>query len=162
MVGEPEVSQKLRFRNQSGMFVSMRVVHWILLVLAVFEVAVMVLVARSTHLAWPLTRTIGTCLLLLVLAWVAIARLQLGAAFSVTPQARQLVTTGLYRRIRNPIYVASPFVPIGISLILEQWWPLLLLAVVVPLQIVRARREEDVLRTAFGAEYDQHRARTWF
>ena len=140
----------------------MRVIHWILFVLAAFEVAVIVFVARSTHQAWPLTRMLGACLLLLVFAWVAIARIQLGRAFSVTPQARQLVTTGLYRRIRNPIYFASPFLLIGLSLVFGQWWPLLLLFVVLPLQMVRARREEAVLRAAFGAEYDRYHAQTWF
>ncbi len=140
----------------------MGVVQWILLVLAVFEVAVVVIVTKSTHIAWPSTRVIGTCLLLLVFAWVAIARIQLGRAFSVTPQARQLVTTGLYGRIRNPIYFASPFLLIGLSLVIARWWPLLLLIVIIPLQIVRARREEAVLRAAFGTEYDRYRARTWF
>lgn len=140
----------------------MRVIHWILLVLAAFEVAVLVFVTRSTHTAWPLTRIIGTCLLLLVFAWVGLARFQLGRAFSVTPQARQLVTTGLYGRLRNPIYLASPFLLISLSLVLAHWWPLLLLLVVIPLQLVRARREEAVLRNAFSAEYDRYRARTWF
>lgn len=146
----------------TGMFVSMGVIHWILLVLAAFEVAVVVLVTRSTHLAWPPTRIIGACLLLLVFAWVGTARFQLGRAFSVTAQARQLVTTGLYGRIRNPIYFASPFLLIALALVLAQWWPLVLLIVIIPLQIVRARREEVVLRAAFGAEYDRYRTRTWF
>ena len=140
----------------------MRVIHWILFVLALFEVAGIALVARSTHQVWPSTRVIGLCLLLLVFIWVAIARVQLGRAFSVTPQARQLVTSGLYGRIRNPIYFASPFLLTGFSLVLAQWWPMLLLVVVVPLQIFRARREEAVLRAAFGADYDRYRARTWF
>ena len=56
------------------------------------------------------------------------------------------------RSIRNPIYFASPFLLMGLSLVLAQWWPMLLLIVVIPLQIVRARREEAVLRAAFGAE----------
>jgi protein-S-isoprenylcysteine O-methyltransferase Ste14 len=80
----------------------------------------------------------------------------------VTAQARQLVTTGLYKRIRNPIYFASPFLLIGLALAVERWWPLLLLIVVVPLQMVRARREEAVLRAAFGSDYDDYRRRTWF
>lgn len=142
--------------------ISMRVVHWVLFVLALVEVAMLTLVARSSHQAWPPTRVIGVCLLLLVFAWVAIARIQLGRAFSVTPQARHLVTTGLYARIRNPIYFASPFLLLGVSLVLAQWWILLLLVVILPLQIARARREEAVLRSAFGPEYDQYRAHTWF
>ena len=140
----------------------MRAVRLILLVLAAIEVSFVVLVTRAAHLAWPPMRITGMCLLLLVIAWVGIARFQLGRSFSVTPQARHLVTTGIYARIRNPIYLASPFLLIGLSLVLTQWWPMLLLIVVVPLQIMRARREATVLRAAFGAEYDRYRARTWF
>ena len=113
-------------------------------------------------MAWPTTRIAGMCLLLFVMAWVGIARYQLGRSFSVTPQARQLVTNGLYARFRNPIYIASPILMVSLSLLLAQWWPLLLLIVVIPLQIARARREAKVLRAAFGAEYDRYRARTWF
>ncbi len=140
----------------------MRVIHTVLLVLAVIEVTFVVLVTRTVQLAWPPMQIAGMCLLLLVIAWVGTARYQLGRSFSVTPQARQLVTNGLYARFRNPIYLASPILLIGLSLVLAQWWPMLLLLVVVPLQIVRARREASVLRAAFGAEYDRYRARTWF
>jgi len=138
----------------------MRVFHWILFVLAV--VGVVGLVARPTHLAWPLTRTIGVCLLLFAFTWIGIARFQLGSAFSLTPQARQLVITGIYARIRNPIYMASPLLLIGLSLVFAKSWPMLLLVAVIPLQIGRARREASVLRAAFGAEYDRYRAKTWF
>jgi len=86
----------------------------------------------------------------------------LGSAFSLTPQARQLVITGIYARIRNPIYMASPLLLIGLSLVFAKWWPMLLLVAVIPLQIGRARREASVLRAAFGAEYDRYRAKTWF
>ncbi len=119
-------------------------------------------VSRTPGIAWPATRVAGACLLLASFAWIAIARVQLGRAFSVTAQARQLVTTGLYKRIRNPIYFASPFVLLGIALVIERWLPLLMLIVIIPLQVVRARREEAVLRAAFGADYDEYRSRTWF
>jgi protein-S-isoprenylcysteine O-methyltransferase Ste14 len=138
----------------------MRLVRTVLLVLAAIEVTLVVLVTRTAHLRWPPIRIAGMCLLLLVIAWVGIARYQLGRSFSVKPQARQLVTNGLYARFRNPIYLASPILLVGLSLVLGQWWPMLLLIVVVPLQIVRARREASVLRAAFGAEYDRYRART--
>jgi protein-S-isoprenylcysteine O-methyltransferase Ste14 len=140
----------------------MRAVHWILLALVVLGSAFVVLVATSTHSGSPLTRIIGACLMLLVTVWVVIARYQLGRAFSITPQARRLVTTGLYARIRNPIYVASPIYVVGLAFLIARWWPLLLLIVIVPMQIVRARREEAVLRAAFGNEYDRYRAQTWF
>ncbi len=140
----------------------MQLIRTVLFVLAAAEVTFLVLVTRTAHLAWPPMRIAGMCLLLLVIAWVGIARYQLGRSFSVTPKARRLVTNGLYARFRNPIYLASPILLVGLSLVLGQWWPMLLLIVVVPLQIVRARREASVLRAAFGAEYDRYRARTWF
>ncbi len=140
----------------------MRAIHTVLLVVAIVEVTFVVFITKAAHVAWPPTRIVGGCLMLLVIAWVCIARFQLGGSFSVTPQARKLVTTGIYARIRNPIYVASPFLLIGLALVMAKWWPLLLMAVLVPVQIVRARREAKVLRAAFGAEYDRYRARTWF
>jgi len=140
----------------------MRVVHTLLLVLAILEITIAIFAANSAHVTWPPMRIAGSCLLLIAIAWIVVARLQLGGSFSVTPQARKLVTTGLYTRIRNPIYVASPFLLLGLSMALMQWWPILLSVIVIPLQIVRARREAAVLRAAFGQEYDQYRARTWF
>lgn len=140
----------------------MRSARLVLLVSAVVEVGAVVLVLRSAHQAWSPARIAGFCLLVLVIAWVGLARYQLGNSFSVTPQARRLVTHGLYARFRNPIYLATPVLLIGLSLIIGQWWPVLLLLLLVPLQIVRARSEASVLQSAFGAEYDQYRARTWF
>ena len=35
-----------------------------------------------------------------------VARRQLGASFSVRPEAQPLVTTGLYAKLRHPIYLA--------------------------------------------------------
>lgn len=140
----------------------MRWVHSVFFVLAVLELTMVVLLTRSAHVAWPPLRIAGLALLILTVAWVGIARLQLGRSFSVTPQARKLITTGVYARIRNPIYFASPFLLVGFALFTARWSPLLLLLVVIPLQIVRARREAEVLRATFGAEYDRYRAGTWF
>jgi protein-S-isoprenylcysteine O-methyltransferase Ste14 len=139
----------------------MRAVHWIVFVIALVGTAVLVLASGPTTLTWGPRRIIGCGLLVLVFAWIAIARIQLGRSFSVTPQATQLVTTGVYARIRHPIYLASPFLLLAFSLVMATWWPLLLLVAVIPMQIARARREEAILRTTFGAEYDRYRAQTW-
>ena len=48
----------------------MRAVHTILLVLAVMEITFLVLVTRAAHVSWPPMRIIGSCLLLVVVAWV--------------------------------------------------------------------------------------------
>ncbi|MDT4953776.1 MAG: hypothetical protein QOJ02_1914 [Acidobacteriota bacterium] len=93
--------------------------------------------------------------------WI-LARLQLGASFSIRPEARQLVTSGLYSKIRNPIYVFGTAASFGIMLALQIWPVLVLWLATTPLQIVRSRREERVLKAAFGEQYELYRSKTWF
>ena len=91
--------------------------------------------------------------------WYA-ARAQLGTSFSVRPAARGLVTTGLYAHTRHPIYVYGTAAFLLVLLALQGWAALVIGAVLIPLQVVRARREERVLANAFGAEYDDYRRAT--
>ena len=93
--------------------------------------------------------------------WV-VARRQLGEAFSVRPEARVLVTTGLYARFRHPIYVFGTLAFLLVLLAVQGWSALVVWAVLIPVQVVRARREESVLATAFGAQYGTYRRSTWF
>jgi protein-S-isoprenylcysteine O-methyltransferase Ste14 len=92
----------------------------------------------------------------------ALARWQLGDAFSVDPEARHLVTRGLYSRIRHPVYLFGDLAYLGALLALQLGWPLVVWLVVALVDIRRARREERVLAEAFGPEYMAYRSRTWF
>jgi protein-S-isoprenylcysteine O-methyltransferase Ste14 len=78
--------------------------------------------------------------------------------------ASGVVTTGPYRVTRNPMYVSLIALYIGAALLLNSWWPLILLPVVVLLidRMVIAR-EERYLRSAFPAEYAAYcdRVRRW-
>jgi protein-S-isoprenylcysteine O-methyltransferase Ste14 len=111
---------------------------------------------------WNLSRYIGFALVVAGLALVFTARYQLGKSFSVTPQARALVTHGLYSRIRNPIYVFGSLAVLGIILILQRPYLWFLLAVLIPVQALRARREAAVLEEKFGESYREYRRKTWF
>ena len=91
-----------------------------------------------------------------------VARWQLGDAFSVAPEARQLVTRGLYSRIRHPIYVFGTLAFLFVVLALQGWPALIIWAVVILIQVDRARREERILVETFGEEYSAYRSRTWF
>jgi protein-S-isoprenylcysteine O-methyltransferase Ste14 len=79
----------------------------------------------------------------------------------VRAKATRLVTTGIYRRMRNPIYVFGCLLFIGLAMFIPTWWPLALLLFIIPMQIVRARREAAVLEAEFGDEYRHYRAGTW-
>ena len=111
---------------------------------------------------WSLQRYIGTGLVVLGIVGIGFARYQLGRSFSLKPEARQLVTTGLYAKIRNPIYVFGIVIIIGVILVLQKpalWF--VLIAVVIG-QTIRARREARVLEAAFGDAYREYRRKTWF
>jgi len=74
----------------------------------------------------------------------------------------QLVTRGIYSRIRNPIIFFGTFVFTGLFLFLERPYLLLLVVPVLILQITRARSEARVLEAHFGDDYRRYRASTWF
>jgi protein-S-isoprenylcysteine O-methyltransferase Ste14 len=93
--------------------------------------------------------------------WI-VARMQLGSAFSVMPQARRLVTSGLYARIRHPVYVFGTIASMSALLALQIWRLFAIAVVLVPITLLRARREQQVLEAAFGDEYRRYRERTWF
>jgi len=93
--------------------------------------------------------------------WLA-ARIQLGRSFAVRAQAKELVTHGLYSKIRNPIYLFGSLCLAGLCLLLGKPIGLLFLLVVAPLQAMRARKEARVLEEKFGDAYREYRARTWF
>ncbi|MBZ5727199.1 MAG: DUF1295 domain-containing protein [Acidobacteriia bacterium] len=93
--------------------------------------------------------------------WVT-ARRQLGASFSVTPQARRLVTSGLYSKFRNPIYLFGQLAFLGLAIAWGHWGGFVYLALLTPVQILRIRKERAVLEQAFGEEYRAYKDGTWF
>jgi len=111
---------------------------------------------------WSPTRIAGLMIGLPSLALLVLARIELGGSFSVRPKAQALVTHGLYSRIRNPIYVFAALAVAGVFLYLDKPVGLLVLVVLIPMQVYRARQEEKVLEARFGDEYRQYKSRTWF
>jgi protein-S-isoprenylcysteine O-methyltransferase Ste14 len=112
--------------------------------------------------AWDLPRLTGSALLVIGMAGIATARYQLGRSFALKAEARQLVTHGVYSKIRNPIYVFGMVMIAGFVLLLRQpiFW--LLVPAIAMMQTLRARREARVLEAAFGDAYREYRRKTWF
>jgi len=130
--------------------------------LAIFVVFVVFVGVWVAHQPLTPMRLVGIAIALPCALLLMVARMQLGSAFSVEAKASKLVRTGLYSRIRNPIYVFGGLTIIGLLLLAGQPILLLLLLVLIPLQVVRIRREEKVLAEKFGAEYEEYKRGTWF
>lgn len=109
-------------------------------------------------------RTVGAVLVFVIYlaffvpAFAAFRR----AHTSIIPNrpAAAFVTTGPYRVTRNPMYVSLVALYLAVTLVLNSWWPVALLPVVV-LAIDRLviAREERYLGDAFPREYAEFRSR---
>ena len=124
--------------------------------------AVLVTLILSYQAPWNATRYIGLTITVLAAVLFLTARYQLGESFSMNPQAKQLVTCGVYSRIRNPLYVFSTLMILGAVIAYQQPVFLLIPAAIVVVQGIRAHREAEVLEAAFGDAYREYRKRTWF
>jgi protein-S-isoprenylcysteine O-methyltransferase Ste14 len=117
---------------------------------------------RSSPLVWTPLRVAGLCLALVGFILWTVARFQLGRSLTLTAQAKQLVTRGLYSKIRNPIYVFGSLFVAGYILLLGRPIWLLIFLAIIPLQLWRGRKEAQVLEASFGEAYRDYRSRTWF
>ena len=132
------------------------------LTFALIVAVAVVLFRQSMGLPWTMSRIIGVAIAAPALLLLLTARIQLGRAFSVRAKASNLVTSGLYSRIRNPIYVFSALFILGLIIWSGRPLYLLIIAVLVPMQIYRSRKESAVLEAKFGEEYRNYKQRTWF
>src|SRR5437879_3882322 len=121
----------------------------------------MILVAMFWHAPWTPMRVAGLVIFVLSFGMLTLARVQLGNSFSITPQAKQLVKRGIYSKVRHPVYVFGLLLFFGLILYINMPILFLVLAVLIPVQVMRARAEERVLEEKFGAEYADYRKTTW-
>ncbi|WP_446742424.1 methyltransferase family protein [Silvibacterium acidisoli] len=127
----------------------------------VLLVTVFIIAAWWSH-PWTVLRIWGLGLAVVFQGLGIVARWQLGSSFAGRAEAHTLVTNGLYARIQNPIYLFSSIALAGVLLYLNcPVAAIALLAVLIPVQIVRSRKEREVLAARFGRAYEEYRKRTW-
>lgn len=108
--------------------------------------------------------------------WIGVALFVIGGALRLWPvfvlgrrfsglvaiqRDHALVTTGIYRYVRNPSYLGLLIGSLGWSFAFRAASGILItLLLLVPL-VARMHAEERLLAEQFGAEYADYRARTW-
>jgi protein-S-isoprenylcysteine O-methyltransferase Ste14 len=88
----------------------------------------------------------------------------LGTNWSITLEVREqhrLITQGVYRRIRHPMYLALVLYSVGQALVIPNWvaGPSNLIAVAI-LFALRVGAEERMMVEAFGDKYAAYSAET--
>jgi protein-S-isoprenylcysteine O-methyltransferase Ste14 len=97
-----------------------------------------------------------------VALWI-IAMVHLGKSLAVLPGGERLVTQGVYRYLRHPVYVGIDMTLFGLFLAVGSTYGMIyFFVVVVPLNIIRSRLEEKALLQKFGDDYKTYRQHTWF
>jgi len=82
------------------------------------------------------------------------------ATLRITGQ-HSLITNGVYRYVRHPMYTAHLLWAIAQGLLLANWiagWAFLLLSI--PLYVVRIPKEEKMMLEHFGGQYRSYMSRT--
>jgi protein-S-isoprenylcysteine O-methyltransferase Ste14 len=118
---------------------------------------------KAAPAPWDAARAVGGILVLGGVSFVASAFVRfviegLGTPAPVAPPTR-LVVGGVYRYIRNPMYVAVAAAVVGQALLRLQPVLLVLAAVVLAAMVVFVRvYEEPNLARRFGSDYARYRA----
>lgn len=118
--------------------------------------------------AGPISFVAGIPLLLLGAAMILAGGVRFRRAHTPAPPWRpvtSLVTTGIYRVTRNPMYLGMALIYAGLAMLMNSFTALLLLPVV--LLIIQTQviaREERYLFGKFGAEYAAYKTQVgrWF
>lgn len=118
--------------------------------------------AAIRPVAWSV---LGLALCLMAVPVGVIALRALGRFYVPDPDIlpnQKLVTNGVYRYVRHPIYTALLLWMLGFPLIIGSLWGLAVGALFIgPALWLRIREEEAMLLQAFGDEYRAYQARTW-
>jgi protein-S-isoprenylcysteine O-methyltransferase Ste14 len=118
---------------------------------------------RPPFLGLELTRGIGAIMILagvpgLVDAFARFALQGLGTPAPIAP-TRNLVVTGLYRYVRNPIYVAVVAIILGQAVLMGDWRLIVYGALLwLFFHVFVVAYEEPTLEQTFGREYEAFRA----
>jgi protein-S-isoprenylcysteine O-methyltransferase Ste14 len=125
-------------------------------ILAVLTYFLASIVDKSTRLI------IGIVIGLPSIILVITGRIQIGKSFAVLPKAKALVTNGLYSKIRHPLYLFIDIFFLSLIIISGVSFLPIIWIVLVVIQLIESEREEKLLMQAFGTEYEEYKAKTWF
>ena len=101
----------------------------------------------------------STLLILTGEGFAIVILMQLRSSFSIMPEARELITSGLYRFVRHPLYLAEEVAAVGSVMQFLSAWTVMLFVLHIAFQLRRIWNEEAVLSQVFP-EYSMYKVKT--
>jgi protein-S-isoprenylcysteine O-methyltransferase Ste14 len=154
-VGEPLMSDRT-FASRGGWWVAGQ-----------FALLVMIVAAPNASSSRPdrraAIRCVGASLLAAAAAILTVGALKLGKNLTPYPRPLEessLVTTGIYRYVRHPLYFGVILAAFGIALIKTSPVVIVLTTALLALLNAKASREEAWLSEKF-ADYETYRRQSW-
>jgi protein-S-isoprenylcysteine O-methyltransferase Ste14 len=111
----------------------------------------------------PTHRVVGLLFLLLGLSLMTISQATLWKNYSglvVIKKDHELITHGIYRYSRNPIYLGLFIGTIGLSVYAASFPSFILMLILIPITLHRISLEEQLLAGEFKEEYQEYMKRT--
>lgn len=111
----------------------------------------------------PLHRTIGSFLFVVGLTIMIVGQATLWrnySGFVIIKKDHRLITHGIYRFTRNPIYLGAIIVFTGLPVYAASVYGFIAMLPQVPIILFRIKMEEKMLAEHFGDEYETYRKTT--
>jgi protein-S-isoprenylcysteine O-methyltransferase Ste14 len=111
--------------------------------------------------AGPIVAFAGCALVGVATLVVIVAQHQMGASWriGIDPSPTSLVTRGLFRVVRNPIFTGMIATTLGLSLLLPCGWTIMTSAMTIVVIAIQTRLEEEHLEALHGDSYLRYAAR---
>lgn len=117
-----------------------------------------------TFLSQDLIKIIGTIINVIgIIIWWS-AKIILGENWDVgygSPKIKQLVTRGIYSKIRHPLYWGINLTLVGLALLYPKFWFLILNILIIVYFFYRMKIESDYLSEKLGEGYLNYKRKTW-
>jgi len=133
----------------------------ILQIFAIFEIGTLKYSADLQYL-----RIFGV-VIFVVFAWIQVKSFQNLKAFYTQDIAilknHQLITTGMHKKIRHPQYISQVLSDLGLGLALLGYFVIpIVILVELPLFILRAKKEDEMMNEYFGNKFEEYKKTSGF
>jgi protein-S-isoprenylcysteine O-methyltransferase Ste14 len=135
----------------------------IILALILLVILIITIIFKNQFQIPEYVRTIGFIICAIGVIFIIAGIITLGEYFTTSIIPKGLVTTGIYSKIRHPMFIGAILVYIGIVVIFQSIIGfLLVLFILIPFFIYSAIEEEKILSEKFKDKYTAYKKKTLF